>query len=338
MAVVQAERPGLSRFVLPIAGLIALGLCVGGHPRPARPAGRAEPPRLHLRRARQHVGRGPSCGTARAINWSPRSPGGDRPGRRRRRHLAAVPRRRRAGQPAASRSGATGSCRGSSSAPPWRCWRSSWSIPRRERSCAASRTTTGSFTLANFAVLLEPEFTAILRNNVIWLVVGTGGSVVLGLIIAGLFDRVRRESLAKTFVFLPLAISLVGASVIWRFVYAWQPAGPAADRTVERDRGRPRRRADPVADDQPDQHLLRDRDPGLAPDRLRHGRPLGGDQGRVGRGPRGGPARRRQRAPALLPGDRADDPRLDHHGRDDHRHRHPQDLRHRVRDDRRTVR
>ena len=40
-----------------------------------------------------------------------------------------------------------------------------------------------------------------------------------------MFDRIRRESLAKTFVFLPLAISLVGASVIWQFVYAWQPAG-----------------------------------------------------------------------------------------------------------------
>jgi len=74
-------------------------------------------------------------------------------------------------------------------------------------------------------VLLEPEFTAILRNNLIWLVVGTGGSVVLGLVFAGLFDRVRRESLAKTIVFLPLAISLVGASVIWQFVYAWQPEG-----------------------------------------------------------------------------------------------------------------
>ena len=49
--------------------------------------------------------------------------------------------------------------------------------------------------------------------------------MVLGLIFAGLFDRVRRESLAKTIVFLPLAISLVGASVIWGFVYAWQPAG-----------------------------------------------------------------------------------------------------------------
>ena len=73
--------------------------------------------------------------------------------------------------------------------------------------------------------MVEPEFTQILRNNAIWLILGTGASVVLGLIFAGLFDRVRRESLAKTIVFLPLAISLVGASVIWGFVYAWQPAG-----------------------------------------------------------------------------------------------------------------
>jgi alpha-glucoside transport system permease protein len=83
----------------------------------------------------------------------------------------------------------------------------------------------GQWTLANFAVMIEPEFTQILRNNAIWLIVGTGASVVLGLIFAWLFDRVRRESLAKTIVFLPLAISLVGASVIWGFVYAWQPAG-----------------------------------------------------------------------------------------------------------------
>jgi alpha-glucoside transport system permease protein len=63
------------------------------------------------------------------------------------------------------------------------------------------------------------------RNNLLWLVIGTGGSVVLGLSIAALVDRVRHEALAKTFVFLPLAISLVGASVIWRFVYTWRPPG-----------------------------------------------------------------------------------------------------------------
>jgi alpha-glucoside transport system permease protein len=82
----------------------------------------------------------------------------------------------------------------------------------------------GAFTLANWASLATPPFLEILRNNVLWLVIGTSGSVGLGLLTAALFDRIRRESLAKIFVFMPLAISLVGATVIWKFVYAWQPA------------------------------------------------------------------------------------------------------------------
>jgi alpha-glucoside transport system permease protein len=82
----------------------------------------------------------------------------------------------------------------------------------------------GAFTLQNYATLTSPDFVEILRNNLIWLVVATAGSVFLGLVIAGLFDRIRREALAKTFIFLPLAISLIGASVIWSFMYAWQPA------------------------------------------------------------------------------------------------------------------
>jgi alpha-glucoside transport system permease protein len=82
----------------------------------------------------------------------------------------------------------------------------------------------GAFTLANWAVLGTGEFIEILRNNAIWLVVATAGSVGLGLVIAGLFDRIKREALAKTFIFTPLAISLVGATVIWGFIYAWQPS------------------------------------------------------------------------------------------------------------------
>jgi len=82
----------------------------------------------------------------------------------------------------------------------------------------------GAFTLQNYVILTTPDFVEILRNNLIWLVVATFGAVFLGLVIAGLFDRVRREALAKTFIFLPLAISLIGASVIWSFMYAWQPA------------------------------------------------------------------------------------------------------------------
>ncbi len=82
----------------------------------------------------------------------------------------------------------------------------------------------GAFTLANWASLATGPFLEILRNNAIWLVFATGGSVGLGLLVAALFDRIKRESLAKVFVFTPLAISLVGATVIWSFVYAWQPA------------------------------------------------------------------------------------------------------------------
>lgn len=69
----------------------------------------------------------------------------------------------------------------------------------------------------------NPEMRVAFRNNFLWLLLGTGGSVILGLIVATLVDRVRWEPLAKSLIFLPQAISFVGASVIWRFVYAWQP-------------------------------------------------------------------------------------------------------------------
>jgi alpha-glucoside transport system permease protein len=74
-------------------------------------------------------------------------------------------------------------------------------------------------------VLTDADMLVALRNNVLWLVLATGGSVAIGLVIATLVDRVKREALAKTFIFLPLAISMVGAAVIWRFVYAWAPEG-----------------------------------------------------------------------------------------------------------------
>jgi alpha-glucoside transport system permease protein len=79
--------------------------------------------------------------------------------------------------------------------------------------------------LTHYREIFSPQFIGILQNNVTWLIVGTIGSVGLGLLIAGLVDRVKYESVAKTFIFLPLAISLVGASVIWRFVYQWKPEG-----------------------------------------------------------------------------------------------------------------
>ncbi len=63
------------------------------------------------------------------------------------------------------------------------------------------------------------------RNNLLWLVFGTGFAVVFGLIIALLADRSKFEKVAKSFIFLPMAISFVGAAVIWKFVYAYRPPG-----------------------------------------------------------------------------------------------------------------
>lgn len=73
--------------------------------------------------------------------------------------------------------------------------------------------------------LTAPDMLITFRNNVLWLVLVTGLSVGLGLIIAVLIDRVKYEPLAKSLIFLPMAISFVGASVIWRFVYAYRPVG-----------------------------------------------------------------------------------------------------------------
>jgi alpha-glucoside transport system permease protein len=66
---------------------------------------------------------------------------------------------------------------------------------------------------------------AALRNNAIWLVLLTLFSVGGGLIIAILLDRVRYESVAKSLIFVPLAISFVGAGVIWKFMFDFRPPG-----------------------------------------------------------------------------------------------------------------
>ncbi|MEO0396812.1 MAG: sugar ABC transporter permease [Cyanobacteria bacterium P01_A01_bin.137] len=80
--------------------------------------------------------------------------------------------------------------------------------------------------LKNYAfALTNPDMVIAFRNNLLWLVLVSGLSVGLGLIIAVLVDRVKYESVAKSLIFLPMAISFVGASVIWRFIYAFKPAG-----------------------------------------------------------------------------------------------------------------
>jgi alpha-glucoside transport system permease protein len=60
------------------------------------------------------------------------------------------------------------------------------------------------------------------RNNLLWILLMVSGSVLLGLFIAVMVDRVKYESLAKALIFMPMAISFVGAGVIWRFIYDYQ--------------------------------------------------------------------------------------------------------------------
>lgn len=80
--------------------------------------------------------------------------------------------------------------------------------------------------LKNYSrIFTTPSIVLVLRNNILWLVIGTFLTVLLGLIIAVLVDRVRIESIAKSAIFIPMAISFVGAGVIWRFVYQYNPPG-----------------------------------------------------------------------------------------------------------------
>ena len=71
----------------------------------------------------------------------------------------------------------------------------------------------------------SPETLIALRNNVLWLIFFTAFSVIGGLVVATLVDRVRYESFAKTIIFVPMAISFVAASVVWRFMYVWNIPG-----------------------------------------------------------------------------------------------------------------
>jgi alpha-glucoside transport system permease protein len=84
--------------------------------------------------------------------------------------------------------------------------------------CVASQPCWGIFENFRYALTSEVMRTSFV-NNLIWIAVMVSGTVLLGMLIAVLADRVRYENLAKAIIFIPMAISFVGAGVIWRFVY-----------------------------------------------------------------------------------------------------------------------
>lgn len=74
------------------------------------------------------------------------------------------------------------------------------------------------------AVFTESLMLEAFRNNLMWIAFGSTLSVAFGLVVAVLADRSRFEKVAKSFIFLPYAISFVGASIIWNFIYEYRPA------------------------------------------------------------------------------------------------------------------
>jgi len=86
--------------------------------------------------------------------------------------------------------------------------------------CTSGQACWGIFENFRYALTSTIMQTAFL-NNIKWIVIMVSGTVAMGLLIAVLADRVRYEPVAKSIIFLPMAISFVGAGVIWKFMYSY---------------------------------------------------------------------------------------------------------------------
>lgn len=79
--------------------------------------------------------------------------------------------------------------------------------------------------------LTTSQFQTVLVNTAVWVIAVPVLSTVIGVVYAVLVDRTRFEKLAKSLVFVPMAISMVGASIIWKFVYEFKPNQPGVQQT-----------------------------------------------------------------------------------------------------------
>ena len=79
------------------------------------------------------------------------------------------------------------------------------------------------FSFSNYsAMFTQPELLIVLRNTALWVILVPFLATAIGLLYAILIDRARGEAFAKALIFLPMAISMVGASIIWKFVYQYK--------------------------------------------------------------------------------------------------------------------
>lgn len=79
---------------------------------------------------------------------------------------------------------------------------------------------------SNYGWLLnDGKFRESMRNNLVWLLVVPALSTLFGLIAAQLTDRLKWGNIGKSLIFMPMAISFVGAGVIWKFIYEYRAPG-----------------------------------------------------------------------------------------------------------------
>ena len=98
--------------------------------------------------------------------------------------------------------------------------------PAIRTSLLAFQDKSGAWSLENFIwMFTQPTAIRTLINTIVWVAIATVISTVIGLAYAVFIDRSRGEKYYKVLVFMPIAISFVGASVIWRFVYEYRSPG-----------------------------------------------------------------------------------------------------------------
>lgn len=90
--------------------------------------------------------------------------------------------------------------------------------------CVAGQPCWGAFENYRYA-LTNPDMTQALSNNALWLILMVPGTIAAGLLFALLAERVRYEKIAKSIIFMPMAISFIGAGVIWQFMYKIESGG-----------------------------------------------------------------------------------------------------------------
>lgn len=68
----------------------------------------------------------------------------------------------------------------------------------------------------------DPNIKTIMVNTILWIMVVPIFTAALGLLLAIMLDRIKHESIPKSLLFMPMAISFVGASIIFKFVYEYR--------------------------------------------------------------------------------------------------------------------